>query len=82
MLAKMGWSEGKGLGKGDQGIVEPIQVGVRASTAGLGSTQGLTKSMDAPEVTAKEMARLKMQERFSKIQDSVQPEDTDPLQYY
>lgn len=67
LLSKMGWSEGKGLGKSDQGIVEPIQVGVRSANAGLGSESSLTKSMDEPEVTQKEKARLKAQQRFASI---------------
>ena len=44
-----------------------FQVGVRSSSAGLGSDMNLTKSMDEPEVSQKEKARLKAQQRFAKI---------------
>lgn len=67
LLTKMGWKSGTGLGKGDRGIVEPIQVGVRSSTAGLGSDANLIKDMDQPEVTLKEKSNLKTKERFARI---------------
>ncbi|CAN7945818.1 unnamed protein product [Ixodes pacificus] len=34
----MGWKEGSGLGKGEQGTTEPVPVEQRASRSGLGST--------------------------------------------
>ncbi|XP_048577225.1 RNA-binding protein 5 isoform X1 [Nematostella vectensis] len=37
MLKAMGWSEGRGLGKEGQGIVNPIQATMRSQNAGLGS---------------------------------------------
>ena len=42
MLAKMGWSEGGGLGKGEQGRVEPVLAEVRAERAGLGVDSATT----------------------------------------
>ncbi|XP_078573144.1 angiogenic factor with G patch and FHA domains 1-like isoform X7 [Branchiostoma floridae x Branchiostoma japonicum] len=38
MLEKMGWKEGKGLGKTSQGRQEPVQVSLRESHAGLGAS--------------------------------------------
>jgi len=37
MLAQMGWSVGKGLGKNEDGIVEPVQVVKRKGKLGLGA---------------------------------------------
>lgn len=38
MLHKMGWKEGSGLGKGEQGTTQPVPLEQRASRSGLGST--------------------------------------------
>ena len=37
LLAKMGWTEGQGLGRARDGIAEPLQVKVRAKKLGLGA---------------------------------------------
>lgn len=37
LLSKMGWSEGKSIGKSQEGIKEPIQVNAQQGTTGLGS---------------------------------------------
>ena len=55
LLKKMGWSEGTGLGRGSQGIVEPIQAEVRARGAGIGSGPGYTIS---PDDTFKDVSRV------------------------
>ena len=44
-----------------------FQVGVRSANAGLGTDSSVTKSMDDPEVSQKELARMKAQQRFAKI---------------
>ena len=36
MLRKQGWKEGQGLGKEQQGIVEPIKPSLKFDTAGIG----------------------------------------------
>uniref|UniRef100_A0A667X204 G-patch domain-containing protein n=1 Tax=Myripristis murdjan TaxID=586833 RepID=A0A667X204_9TELE len=38
MLERMGWSKGKGLGKGEQGSTEHIKVKVKNNNLGLGTT--------------------------------------------
>jgi len=38
LLASMGWSEGQGLGKSEQGIVDPILTPLKTNRAGLGSS--------------------------------------------
>lgn len=37
LLSKMGWSEGKSIGKTQEGIKEPVQVKTQQGTSGLGS---------------------------------------------
>lgn len=41
MLQKMGWSEGRGLGKSEQGRIAPIEAEQRPSLAGLGQKRGI-----------------------------------------
>lgn len=41
MLQKMGWSEGKGLGKTEQGRTAPIEAQQRPGLAGLGQKRGI-----------------------------------------
>ncbi|XP_058124534.1 angiogenic factor with G patch and FHA domains 1-like [Anopheles ziemanni] len=39
MLSKLGWNEGKSLGKNDDGLTEPIPLKSNVGTSGLGSLQ-------------------------------------------
>ncbi|XP_068624093.1 RNA-binding protein 5-A-like isoform X2 [Battus philenor] len=41
MLQKMGWSEGRGLGKEEQGRIAPIEAEQRPTLAGLGQKRGV-----------------------------------------
>lgn len=41
MLQKMGWSEGRGLGKTEQGRIAPIEAEQRSNLAGLGQKRGI-----------------------------------------
>lgn len=41
MLQKMGWSEGRGLGKTEQGRIAPIEAEQRPSLVGLGQKRGI-----------------------------------------
>ena len=40
MMLKMGWKEGEGLGKGNQGITTPLWLDPRSARAGLHSEAG------------------------------------------
>ena len=64
MLQKMGWSEGKGLGKESSGRLEPIPVSTKNDRSGLGD------SMPKVSVDFKSKAKAdlwrKTQARFSK----------------
>ncbi|KAL5014288.1 hypothetical protein ScPMuIL_008558 [Solemya velum] len=66
LLQKMGWSEGKGLGKAGQGITAPIEAERRAMTAGLGmrgSNYGATAGDSYKDALKKTMyARFHEQE--------------------
>ncbi|KAI8793156.1 angiogenic factor with G patch and FHA domains 1 [Biomphalaria glabrata] len=65
LLAKMGWKEGEGLGKSNSGIAEPIYVEMRVNqSAGLGSSSGVTLSLDNIHNTAKAKRWSKAQQRF------------------
>lgn len=37
LLQAMGWNEGQGLGKSNQGITQPIEASMRQASAGLGA---------------------------------------------
>uniref|UniRef100_A0A453A6S6 G-patch domain-containing protein n=1 Tax=Aegilops tauschii subsp. strangulata TaxID=200361 RepID=A0A453A6S6_AEGTS len=39
LLQKMGWKSGKGLGKNEQGILEPIKAGIRDAKLGVGKQE-------------------------------------------
>lgn len=41
MLQKMGWSEGRGLGKTEQGRIAPVEAEQRPALAGLGQKRGI-----------------------------------------
>uniref|UniRef100_A0A914VQB5 Angiogenic factor with G patch and FHA domains 1 n=1 Tax=Plectus sambesii TaxID=2011161 RepID=A0A914VQB5_9BILA len=66
MLSKMGWKEGKGIGKTDQGIAEPIPHEVRVNRSGLGAEE---KKHEAPK-TAKERMWLATQKRYAQAQSA------------
>ena len=70
MLSKMGWNEGGGLGKDQQGRVEPVRADVRTERAGLGSevafVGGAGVDLD-PRKKQKAEIWKKTQERFDSI---------------
>ena len=71
MLSKMGWNEGGGLGKDQQGRVEPVRADVRTERAGLGSEVAFVGSAAGgdldPRQKQKAEIRKKTQERFDSI---------------
>ncbi|XP_023661291.1 RNA-binding protein 5 [Paramormyrops kingsleyae] len=66
MLQAMGWQEGKGLGRNQQGITAPIQTQLRTKGAGLG-TKGSSYSLSASD-TYKDAVRKAMFARFTEIE--------------
>lgn len=42
MLQKMGWTEGKGLGKNEDGVSEHVKVSKKSNNLGLGATRDMT----------------------------------------
>lgn len=65
LLQKMGWQQGMGLGKSNQGRTSIIQTERRAVTAGLGTkTVGVTPG---PGETYKDCVKKMMQIRYSEI---------------
>ncbi|TRY66835.1 hypothetical protein DNTS_004777 [Danionella cerebrum] len=66
MLQAMGWKEGKGLGRNQQGITTPIGAQMRMKGAGLG-TKGSSYNLTASE-TYKDAVRKAMFARFTEME--------------
>nr|XP_046239801.1 RNA-binding protein 5-B-like isoform X2 [Scatophagus argus] len=66
MLQAMGWQEGKGLGRHQQGITAPISASLRAKGTGLG-VKGSSYGLSASD-TYKDAVRKAMFSRFTEME--------------
>lgn len=67
LLSKMGWSEGKSIGKSQEGIKEPIQVNSQLGTEGLGSESTPNPSTLFQGKSKKSAIWNKTMERYNNI---------------
>ncbi|KAG5872525.1 hypothetical protein JTB14_004398 [Gonioctena quinquepunctata] len=66
LLAKMGWKEGQSLGKGNEGLLEPVRLVSNKGTSGIGCSDTFEKVVP----TEKHNVWKKTQERFEKLPNS------------
>ncbi|KAJ8258600.1 hypothetical protein COCON_G00176120 [Conger conger] len=66
MLQAMGWQEGRGLGRRQQGITAPIEASLRTKGAGLG-TKGSSYELSATD-TYKDIVRKALFARFTELE--------------
>lgn len=69
MLQKMGWSEGMGLGKMNQGRTDIVQAVQRVSTAGLGVSGSNLGVVGTAGSSYKENVKRAAMARFSEMKD-------------
>lgn len=67
MLSKMGWKEGKSIGKSQEGIVEPVQVKAQQGTSGLGVESVQLPSTSSAYDKKKRAILSKTQQRYNNI---------------
>ncbi|XP_023940767.2 RNA-binding protein 5-A [Bicyclus anynana] len=65
MLQKMGWSQGRGLGKEEQGRIAPIEAEQRPSLAGLGQKRGIYTP--TPGLTYRDTVKKLMIARYKEV---------------
>lgn len=68
LLSKMGWSEGKSIGKNQEGIKEPVQLRTQQGTSGLGCEVEMPSSFI--ENRRKKEILSKTQERYNSIKNT------------
>ena len=68
LLQKMGWSEGMGLGKSNQGRTSIIETERRVPTAGLGAKTSTYNAL--PGDTYKDCVKKMMYARYQELSDS------------
>ncbi|CRL00233.1 CLUMA_CG013506, isoform A [Clunio marinus] len=66
LLSKMGWSEGKSIGKSQEGIKEPVEVKTQQGTSGLGC-EVVQPSINFQGNAKKQVIWNKTQERYNNI---------------
>lgn len=71
LLSKMGWSEGKSIGKSQEGIKEPVQLRTQQGTSGLGN-EGYQPSITFRANSKKKEILNKTQERYNSIRKAKQ----------
>lgn len=71
MLSKMGWSEGKSIGKSQEGIKEPVQLKTQQGTSGLGNENSQLSSSSSSFNAKKKAILDKTQKRYNTINENI-----------
>lgn len=74
LLAKMGWQEGEGLGRGGAGVTEPIKaVTLEQSRAGIGSAELIYVDESITSLNYSQQAQVSARRRFGELKDGGRP---------